>query len=269
MLFSVIDIHSHIMPEIDDDARSVEEALEMARIAAKDGIEFMVSTPHMFNGLSRNPQPSEILARVRALNQAIGKNGLQILPGNEVHISHDIAEQAQDGRVTTINQRNYMLVEFPHLTVPVGAEDLFYKLLLQGVRPILVHPERNAQIQANPALVAKFVERGVYVQVTAMSVTGEFGPTAKACARVLLRHDCVHFLATDAHRTRSRPPILSRGRDAAAAIIGKERAEALVETNPRAVINGEQLHVPQPIPFGSSATAKRSLFSRFFGKAVG
>src|SRR6185369_16566494 len=86
----MIDIHSHIMPEIDDGARTVEEAVEMARIAAEDGIEYMVSTPHMFNGLSRNPEPSEILERVAALNQAIGPNGLKILPGNEVHVSHEI-----------------------------------------------------------------------------------------------------------------------------------------------------------------------------------
>src|SRR5262245_57221395 len=135
------------MPEIDDGARSLEEAVEMARIAAQDGIEYMVSTPHMFNGLSHNPQPSEILARVAALNEAIGGNGVKILPGNEVHISHDIVEQAKSNRVTKINQLNYMLVEFPQLTVPVGADDLFYQLLLQGVRPILVHPERNGQIQ--------------------------------------------------------------------------------------------------------------------------
>jgi protein-tyrosine phosphatase len=264
----VIDIHSHIMPEIDDGARSVEEAVEMARIAAGDGIEFMVSTPHMFNGLSDNPEPLEILAGVVALNEAIHTAGgaLTILPGNEVHISHDIAEQARNNRVTKINQRNYMLVEFPQLTVPIGAEELFYKLLLQGVRPILVHPERNGQIQSNPSLVGNFVERGVYIQVTAMSVTGEFGPAAKATADRLLRHNCVHFLATDAHRTKSRPPILSKGRDAAATIIGADRARALVEDNPRAVIKGEALQVPPTIPFGSSSKPKRSLFSKLFSR---
>src|SRR5215470_14731840 len=146
MLKSVIDIHSHILPEIDDGARTLEEAVEMARIAAEDGIEYMVATPHMFNGLSHNPEPSEILERVAALNEAIGGNGVKILPGNEVHISHDIAEHAKNNRVTKINQRNYMLVEFPQLTVPIGADDLFYRLQMQGTRPILVHPERNGQI---------------------------------------------------------------------------------------------------------------------------
>jgi protein-tyrosine phosphatase len=262
----VIDIHSHIMPEIDDGARSIEEAVDMARIAAEDGIEYMVSTPHMFNGLSSNPEPAEIAERVAALNESIkaANVGLTILPGNEVHVSHEIAEQARTNRVTKINQRNYMLVEFPQLTVPVGADELFYKLLIQGVRPILVHPERNAQIQASPWLAGRFVERGVYIQVTAMSVTGEFGPAAKAAADRLLRHNCVHFLASDAHRTKSRPPILSKARDAAAEIIGADRARALVEDNPRAVINGDALQPGPPLPFGSSQKPRRSLLSRLF-----
>jgi protein-tyrosine phosphatase len=260
----VIDIHSHIMPEIDDGARSMEEAVEMARIAAEDGITQMVSTPHMFNGLSNNPEPSEILERVAALNEAINSAAIKILPGNEVHVSHEIAEQARSNRVTKINSRNYMLVEFPQLTVPVGADELFYKLLLQGVHPILVHPERNGQIQSRPSIVETYVERGVLIQVTAMSVTGEFGPQAKATADTLLRHNCVHFLATDAHRPNRRPPILSKGRDAAAAIIGERAARALVEENPLAAVNGKALQVPPPIPFGSSARPKRSFFSRFF-----
>ena len=264
ILYPVIDIHSHIMPEIDDGARSLEEAVEMAKIASEDGIEFMVSTPHMFNGLSNNPEPEEILKRVAALNEAIGNGTLKILPGNEVHVSHEIAEQAKSNRVTKINSRNYMLVEFPQLTVPVGADEIFYKLLLQGVRPILVHPERNGQIQNHPSLIQKYVERGVVIQITAMSVTGEFGPQARVTAEALLRHNCVHFLATDAHRPNRRPPILSKGRDAAAAIIGPDRALALVEANPRAVINGEALQVPPPIPFGSSAKPKRFSFARFF-----
>jgi protein-tyrosine phosphatase len=260
----VIDIHSHIMPEIDDGARTMEEAVQMARIAAADGIEYMVSTPHMFNGLSHNPEPREILERVNALNEAINDPTIKILPGNEVHISHEIAQQVKDKRVTKINQQNYMLVEFPQLTVPVGAEELFYQLLLQGVHPILVHPERNGQIQSRPAIVAEYVEKGVFVQVTAMSVTGEFGPAAKNTTEILLRHNCVHFLATDTHRPHRRPPILSRGRDAAAAIIGEEAARALVEMNPRAVIEGKPLQVTPPLPFTPAAKAKRSFFSRFF-----
>jgi protein-tyrosine phosphatase len=255
------------MPGIDDGARSMDEAVEMASIAADDGIEQIVSTPHMFNGLSNNPEPSEIMEHVAALNEAVSAvcgRRLTILPGNEVHVTHDLAAQVKNSRVTTINRRNYMLVEFPQLSVPHGADDLFYHLLLQGVIPILVHPERNGEIQSRPGIVLKFVERGVLIQVTAMSLTGEFGPTAKACADSLLRHNLVHFIATDAHRPKRRPPILSEGRDAAAAVIGEERARKLVEDNPRAVVNGELIALEPPIPYGTTAKPKRSFFSRFF-----
>jgi protein-tyrosine phosphatase len=257
----MIDIHSHIMPEIDDGARSLDEALEMASIAAADGIDQMVSTPHIFNGLSNDQEPSEILDRVARLQEAIGDK-LKILPGNEVHISHEIVDHARNNRVMKINRKNYMLVELPQLSIPFRTDDLLWKLLEVGVQPILVHPERNAEIQRRPAILTKLIERGVLIQVTAMSVTGEFGRAAKACADTLLKHNCVHFLATDTHRPTKRAPILSKGRDAAAAIVGEEKAHRLVVDNPLAVINGEPLLPESPLPFDSQ---KPSL-SRFFRK---
>src|SRR5678815_2075056 len=126
----MIDIHSHILPKLDDGAKSLEESLEMARIAAADGIQQMVCTPHMFNGLSSNPQPAEVVDRVGALQEAIGPNGLRIVPGNEVHFSHQILEKLREDGVTKINRLNYMLVEFPALTVPAGARELFQELSL-------------------------------------------------------------------------------------------------------------------------------------------
>src|ERR1044071_2356203 len=99
---NMIDIHSHIMPEIDDGARSLEEAVRMAEVAAQDGIEQMVSTPHMYNGLSHNPEPSEIFDRVKKLQNAVGST-LKILPGNEVHLTHETADQARTNRVMRIN----------------------------------------------------------------------------------------------------------------------------------------------------------------------
>ena len=261
----MIDIHSHILPQVDDGARSLDEAMAMARTAADDGIQQIVCTPHMFNGISGNPFPSEVTDRVAALQDAIGDIGLQVLPGNEVHISHEIVEQARTNRVTRLNQRNYMLVELPFETVPSGAEDLFQRLQQAGVLPILVHPERNIQLQVRPSLVADLVAKGVYVQITAMSLTGEFGPGAQRCAEKLILHNCVHFLATDAHRATRRPPILSRGRDAAEVLIGKDRARKLVYDNPLAVISGETLSPEPVIPFDDQSGKESTLFGKLFG----
>jgi protein-tyrosine phosphatase len=262
----MIDIHSHILPQVDDGARSLDEALEMARIAFADGIQQMVCTPHMFNGISRNPEPAEVVDRVGALQETLGGEGLTLLPGNEVHISHQLVQQACNNRVTKLNRQNYVLVEFPMMTAPAGAMELFRQLQQNGIRPILVHPERNVQLQLRPALVANLVSSGVYVQVTAMSVTGEFGKAAKSCAHSLLRHNCVHFLATDAHRAERRPPILSRGRDAAAEIIGAEKAHKLVYENPLAVLSGKAIEAEQPVPYTGAFEGKASFFGKLFGR---
>jgi len=262
----MIDIHSHILPELDDGARTLEEALEMARLASEDGIQQMVCTPHMFNGISRNPEPAEVLDRVEALQQAIANPALRLLPGNEVHFTQEILEKVRTNSVTKVNRLNYLLVEFPALSVPTGAGELFQELLANGVRPILAHPERNAQVQLRRGLVAELVEQGVYVQVTAMSVTGEFGTAARNCAESLLRHNCVHFLATDAHRAERRPPILSRGRDAAAEIIGTTGARRLVLDNPLAALTGGEIQSDPPIPYSPLPRRKTSFFGKLFGR---
>jgi protein-tyrosine phosphatase len=259
----VIDIHSHILPQIDDGAKSMDDAVKMAAIAFADGIEQMVCTPHLFNGLSQNPRTSEIEERVAALQNAIGGNGLKVLPGSEVRVTAGFSKQIKANRFTTLNKSTYMLVEFPTPSVPRGARAMFRKLKLQGLNPILVHPERNLEIQRKPWIVADFVALGVLTQVTAMSVTGQFGPAAKVCADNLLKHDCVHFLATDSHRPAKRPPVLSRGRDAAALIIGQDAARRLVEDNPLAVLTGESI-VPSPvIPYKKTSGASvRSFLGR-------
>ena len=261
----MIDIHSHILPEIDDGARSMDEAVKMAALAFADGIEQMVCTPHLFNGISKDPGPAEIEDRVGALQHAIGPGGLKVLPGSEVRMTASLFKHVQAELLTTLNRKTYMLVELPTPSVPRRAREWFRKLKRQGVNPILVHPERNRVIQRSPGMVADFISDGVLIQVTAMSVAGQFGFEAKTCVDKLLRHNCVHFLASDTHRPEKRPPVLSRGRESAAAIIGKEAARILVEDNPLAVVNGLPI-VPHPIiPFPRrSGMSRLPLLGRLF-----
>ena len=249
---------------MDDGARSMNEALKMAAIAFADGIEQMVCTPHLFNGLSNDPLSPEIEDRVSELQNAIGATGLKVLPGSEVRVTTDFLTQAQENLFTPLNRKTYVLVELPTSSVPKGARLWFKNLKLQGVNPILAHPERNLEIQRYPWIAADFVGDGVLTQVTAMSVAGQFGTAAKICADSLLRHNCVHFLATDTHRPEKRPPVLSRGRDAAAAIIGTDAARVLVEDNPLAVVSGEPIVPPAVIPFEMPAGAVRSFFGNLF-----
>jgi protein-tyrosine phosphatase len=251
---------------MDDGARSMDEALKMAAVAYADGIQQMVCTPHLFNGLSKNPATSEIEDRVGELQNAIGTTGLKVLPGSEVRVTSGVVKQAQEKLLTTLNGKSYMLVELPTPSVPRGTQAWFKKLKLQGVNPILAHPERNIQIQRYPWIVADMVADGVLTQVTAMSVAGQFGTAAKICADSLLRHNCVHFLATDTHRPEKRPPVLSRGRDAAAAIVGADAARLLVEDNPLAVVTGEPIVPTAVIPYEKPPGSARSFFGRIFGR---
>jgi protein-tyrosine phosphatase len=241
----------------------MDEAVKMAAIAFADGIEQMVCTPHLFNGLSKDPLTSEIEDRVSELQNAIGGTGLKVLPGSEVRVTSGFVTQAQENLFTALNRKTYVLVEFPTPSVPRGARLWFKNLKLQGVNPILAHPERNLEIQRYPWIAADFVGDGVLTQVTAMSVAGQFGMAAKICADNLLRHNCVHFLATDTHRPEKRPPVLSRGRDAAAAIIGTDAARVLVEDNPLAVVSGQPIVSPAVIPY-EVPTGARSFFGRLF-----
>jgi protein-tyrosine phosphatase len=249
---------------MDDGARSMDEALKMAAIAFADGIEQMVCTPHLFNGLSKDPLAPEIENRVIELQNAIGNATLRVLPGSEVRITSALIKQVEGNLLTTLNRKTYMLVELPTPSVPRGTRAWFRKLKLQGVTPILAHPERNLEIQRYPWIAADFVTDGVLTQVTAMSVAGQFGIAAKICADSLLRHNCVHFLATDTHRPEKRPPVLSRGRDAAAAIIGTDAARLLVEDNPLAVVSGEPILPPAVIPYEKPAGISLSFFGRLF-----
>jgi protein-tyrosine phosphatase len=249
---------------MDDGARSMDEALKMAAIAFADGIEQMVCTPHLFNGLSKDPPASEIEDCVGELQNAIGSTGLKVLPGSEVRVTSRLVKQAQENLPTKLNGKTYMLVELPTPSVPRGTREWFRNLKLQGVNPILAHPERNIEIQRYPWIAADLVSDGVLIQVTAMSVAGQFGIAAKICADSLLRHNCVHFLATDTHRPEKRPPVLSRGRDAAAAIIGMDAARLLVEDNPRAVVSGEPIVPAAVLPYEKPSGISLSFFGRLF-----
>jgi protein-tyrosine phosphatase len=232
----MVDIHCHILPGIDDGPASMAEALQMARIAAADGIRKMVATPH----LTDLPSPKLIREMVCQLNAALADAAipLEVLPGADASalLPADILRQY------TINGTDYILFEFPHSHVPQNATELVFNVILAGMKPIITHPERNPSIVRRPEILFELVESGALVQLTAESLMGHFGPEAKACAEYLLDRRAAHFLATDAHSSHQRSPILSRGADIAAKIIGRTRAQALVTANPRKIIAGKPFH---------------------------
>ena len=237
----VFDIHSHILPEVDDGPKSWEIAIEMCRMAAADGITHMVATPHANDRYTYDrAYLQEILGQLQA---KVGESP-QLLLGCDFHLSYENLEKAIDRpHDYTIGDTNYLLVELSNFSVPIQVGECFTRLGDRGLTPILTHPERNPILQQSPQRVLEWAEQGCLVQVTASALTGLWGERPEIIARWLLDRSAVHFLSTDAHDARRRVPILSHGRDVAVKVVGAEYARALVEDNPGAVIAG------QPIPF--------------------
>lgn len=232
----MIDIHAHILPDLDDGPSDDASALAMARQAVADGITTVIATPHVHNG---GLDDNVISAKVNTFRALLQENGipLEIKPG---------AEMTCDGiecpRLSLLNNGPYMLIEFPHAYIPASAEEVFHSLHSQGIFPVIAHPERNGGVIANPEVLLRLLVPGIFLQVTAASLTGALGSAAQHCAFYLLRKGAVHFLATDCHSPTHRKPELSLACKMAAKIIGNNQAAKLVRDNPLAVVRGTSLH---------------------------
>jgi len=236
----MIDTHAHVLPFLDDGPQTIEEAVELCKIAANDGIKKIVATPHSKDGVYE-AKSDEILKTVDALNLKLKENqiDIEILPGAEIHIHEGLVESVKSGEVLTINNGGkFILFELPFVFVPPGTDKFIFNLKVNGIVSILAHAERISTFQRNPELVGQLVKIGALVQVNAQSVTGQAGPRERKCAEWLLSNRLVHFIASDVHSAAGRPPILSKAVECAAGIVGEEEARALVCHNPEQIING-------------------------------
>lgn len=176
----MIDIHCHILPGIDDGAKNIEDSLNMARAAVKQGIHTIIATPHHQNSKYLNPK-EDILLKVSELNEAIQEENISItiLPGQETRIYGEILEDYNNNEILPLNHSNYLFIELPSGHVPRYTQQLLYDIQLQGLIPIIVHPERNQEIIERPEILFQFVEKGALTQVTAASISGAFGKKLK------------------------------------------------------------------------------------------
>lgn len=246
----MIYLHSHILPGVDDGPSHVEGSLRMAECAVADGIHTLVATPHAFNGSYHNLLP-HILTHFAYLKNKITENQipLDICPGAEIRIHHGMDRSVKEGKTASINNTgHYILVEFPFNLILPGTRDVLFQLFLNGITPVLAHPERNLALQRNPDILSDLVAMGCLVQLTAMSITGELGHDAMEYSHFLLKQRQAHVIATDSHNTKSRPPILSSAVEVTAHMLGDtEAAEAMVTTNPNAILDGKPLNLPEPV----------------------
>jgi protein-tyrosine phosphatase len=240
----MIDLHFHCLPGIDDGPESWDEAVELCRAAAADGTTTIVATPHVLRDGWLNESPRERDELILKLNTLLGGTPA-ILPGCEFFYSYDapeLWELGADGPLTGLNRSNYLLIEFPGTLVPRDADSVIHELVVLGVTPVIAHPERNLEFSREPDLLERFVEKGAIVQVTASSLTGEFGRPPFAAAQELLRRGLVHLVASDAHNLVRRPPRLAAARERVRRDWGEELEVAVFEDNARAVIEGRELN---------------------------
>lgn len=231
----MIDLHAHVLPGLDHGPADWDEALEMCRVAVDDGITTLAATPHVSEVFPNSAQ--RILDAVGELRRRLreARIDLDVVAGGDYHIQPDLAPE---NVVTLGGNGRYFLLEFPYQVVPPRADAFVRALIERGLVPIVTHPERTASLQREWRRLGPLVEAGALVQITAGSLLGHFGRPAEAVAERFLKQGWVHVIASDAHWARERVPRLAGGRDAAARIVGAEAARALVDANPRAVLEG-------------------------------
>lgn len=263
----MIDIHHHLLYGVDDGSRDLETSIQMVEMAAADGITHIVCTPHAVDRYPYQPEMNaEHLATLKERTGGKVKLGL----GCDFHLSFDnIEDSLANPHKYTLNGLNYLLVEFPDTSISPKMTDTFYELMVAGMRPIITHPERNLTLQHAPERMNEWLEVGCLVQVTANSLTGRFGKRAQQMGLQLIEQGRVHFLATDAHDLKSRPPIMSAAYKVVEGRFGRDMAERLCVTNPLAAFEGRP--IPEaPLPDWDRQAAQEpkrpGLLSRLFGR---
>jgi protein-tyrosine phosphatase len=263
----MVDLHCHVLPAIDDGSESMEQSVEFCRVALEDGVTTLVATPHQKPGQYDNP-PESIRQKVLELRAVLEEAGVgvEVLEGAEVYLTADLSSRLQQRQVTTLGATGrYLLLELPYQQMPWKVEESVFQLKLAGVTPVIAHPERINYFVSDMERLSKLVRLGCLTQLTGAALLGGFGEKARDFSFRMLERDLVHVIASDSHDTIYRPPVLSRARDAAAEIVGPEKAAKMVTEVPQAICRGAEWEPwdlpPEPAPAPEGLMERlRSLF---------
>lgn len=242
-----IDLHSHILPAIDDGSTGLDMSVEMARMAVADGIQILACTPHFMPGVY-DTKVSNLSGSIEVLSQKLSelKIPLKLIAGGDVHVDPALPAKLAEGMVPTLAETRYFLLEPPHHVAPPNLDKLCTRLVKDGYVPVITHPERLTWIENHYDLICQLDEMGMPIQLTAKSVTGEFGKRPKYWSDRMLEEGRVDIIASDAHNTRSRPPGLSRAHQEIERLIGKEKADVIALENPALILRNQPLVMKLP-----------------------
>jgi len=248
----VIDLHSHLLPGIDDGAADLSVSIEMARMAVAGGVKIQACTPHIMPGVFNNSGP-QIRRAIADLQKALDDEGipLRLVSGADNHLVPDMIGGLKYGQLLSLADTRYLLVEPPHHVPPTRLLDMLFGIMVAGYHPIITHPERFGWIRSHYHLIEQLAQGGAWMQITASSLTGAFGHEPLYWAERMLSEGLVHIMASDAHDTRRRPPNLLVGVRAAARRVGDKEAVHLVVTRPLCILkNQTPASAPDPIAGG-------------------
>lgn len=255
----MIDIHSHLLPGIDDGSPNWETSLELARQAVSDGVEVALMTPHHRNGRYVNPAP-EVIKLTDEFQTLLVENNipLKVFPSQEVRINSDIITDLAEGAILgTDEDTRYFLLEFPDNSVPSFTKDFVFRILQTGVTPIIVHPERNTALMANPEILYDLVNQGAISQITASSLVGTFGKAVQAFSQDIIKNGLTHIIASDAHFLPGRKYEMTEAFVELEKLTDHHVVRSF-ESNAKAVVNGDSI-----IRFDETPIKKRKLFAKY------
>ncbi|KXZ40582.1 protein-tyrosine phosphatase [Alkalithermobacter thermoalcaliphilus JW-YL-7 = DSM 7308] len=261
----MIDIHCHIINNVDDGSRSIEESIEMAKIASNEGIKKIINTSH-YHLYSDYITGESLKERVEKFNHILKEKGIdiQVLVGNEIYYSKELISKLDELDFYSLNNSKYVLLEFPPDDFPDNIEDIIHEFKIRNFVLILAHIERYHKTIKNPLLVQECIEQGALIQINSNSIEGKYGKEIQNFCKKLLLGNCIHFVASDAHSCTKRPPKLKKSYEYVSSLIGKENADKIFIQNPNKVIENEDIQIlPSNIPTNSNLLQKiRNIFKK-------
>lgn len=243
----MIDMHSHILPSIDDGATSVDEAFKLIDEAKNVGFETIVLTPHYIEGYyEANIAKREVLLKSIEDNLKAKEIDVDLYLGNEIYTSENIVNLLEAGKASTINNTSYILFEFPLNQEPMFLYNVIYEMMQNKLVPILAHPERYTFVQQNPQLVYDLIQRGVLMQANYGSIIGLYGKKAQIIVKKLLQNNMIHFLGSDVHRESTIYPKIPKILSELDKLISEDKIEELTTINPKLVLQNKRIDIDEP-----------------------
>ena len=253
----MIDLHSHILPNIDDGSRSIEETFNLIKEAKNVGFDAIISTSHYMENYYETDTPErEVWVNAIYENLQAKNIDIRLYLGNEIYLSENIIKLLEEGKASTINDTSYVLFEMPLNAEPLNLYDIVYQMLQCKLVPILAHPERYSFVQKDPELIYDLIQKGVLMQANYGSIIGQYGEKAKIIVKKFFENNMIHFLGSDVHRQNTIYPKIPQILVELNSLIGEEKLEELTTTNPSLVLKNKRINTDEPIPVELSLKEK-------------